>query len=39
MTQLDVAYRYVYPPREATMRALDNVLRSTASDGSAFDES
>ncbi len=25
MTQLDVAYRYVSPPREATMRALDGV--------------
>jgi hypothetical protein len=25
MTQLEVAYRYVTPPNEATMRALDNV--------------
>ena len=25
MTQLEVAYRYVTPPTEATMRALDNV--------------
>ena len=25
MTQLEVAYRYVVPPTEATMRALDNV--------------
>jgi hypothetical protein len=25
MTQLEVAYRYVAPPSEATMRALDNV--------------
>jgi len=25
MTQLDVAYRYVSPPSEATMRALDGV--------------
>lgn len=25
MTQLEVAYRYVTPPNEATMRALDNM--------------
>jgi hypothetical protein len=25
MTQLEVAYRYVTPPTEATMRALDSV--------------
>jgi len=25
MTQLEVAYRYLAPPTEATMRALDNV--------------
>lgn len=25
MTQLEVAFRYVTPPNEATMRALDNV--------------
>jgi hypothetical protein len=25
MTQLDVAYRYLAPPTEATMRALDNM--------------
>jgi hypothetical protein len=25
MTQLEVAYRYVVPPTEATMRAIDNV--------------
>ncbi len=25
MTQLEVAYRYVTPPNQATMRALDNV--------------
>ena len=25
MTLLDVAYRYVSPPDQATMRALDNV--------------
>jgi hypothetical protein len=25
MTQLEVAYRYVTPPTEATMRALDNL--------------
>jgi hypothetical protein len=25
MTQMEVAYRYARPPREATMRALDNM--------------
>ena len=31
MTQLEVAYRYVAPPTEAMMRAIDNCAKSMAS--------
>jgi len=39
MTLLDVAYRYVSPPDQATMRALDNVREVYGVRRITFDES